>query len=87
MYQLITGMLMILSLVAALFFTMSWRRSGDRFFLIFACAFTLLGIERLILGILNLPESPLLSIYIVRLIAFLLIIIAIVDKNRTSLRR
>lgn len=87
MYQLITGMLMILSLVAALFFTMSWRRSGDRFFLIFALAFTLLGIERLILGILNLPESPLLSIYIVRLIAFLLIIIAIVDKNRTSLRR
>jgi len=80
-------MLTVLSLVAALFFTMSWRRSGDRFFLIFALAFTLLGIERLILGILNLPESPLLSIYIVRLIAFLLIIIAIVDKNRTSLRR
>jgi len=87
MYQLITGMLTILSLVAALFFTMSWRRSGDRFFLIFALAFTLLGIERLILGILNLPESPLLSIYIVRLVAFLLIIIAIVDKNRSALRR
>lgn len=87
MYQLMTGMLMILSLVAALFFAVSWRRSGDRFFLIFALAFTLLGIERLILGILNLPESPLLSIYIVRLVAFLLIIIAIVDKNRTALRR
>lgn len=87
MYQLITGMLMILSLVAALFFAISWRRTNDRFFLIFALAFTLLGIERLILGILNLPESPLLSIYIVRLIAFLLIIIAIVDKNRTALRR
>lgn len=87
MYQLITGMLTILSLVAALFFTMSWRRSGDRFFLIFALAFTLLGIERLILGILNLPESPLLSIYVVRLIAFLLIIIAIVDKNRSALHR
>jgi hypothetical protein len=87
MYQLITGMLTVLSLVAALFFAMSWRRSGDRFFLIFALAFTLLGIERLILGILNLPESPLLSIYIVRLVAFLLIIIAIIDKNRTALRR
>jgi uncharacterized protein DUF5985 len=87
MYQLITGMLSVLSLVAALFFAMSWRRSGDRFFLIFALAFTLLGIERLILGILNLPESPLLSIYIVRLVAFLLIIIAIIDKNRTALPR
>jgi hypothetical protein len=87
MYQLITGMLTILSLVAALFFAMSWRRTDDRFFLIFALAFTLLGIERLLLGILNLPESPLLSIYVIRLIAFLLIIIAIVDKNRSALRR
>jgi hypothetical protein len=87
MYQLITGMLTILSLVAALFFAISWRRTSDRFFLIFALAFTLLAIERLILGLLNLPESPLLSIYIVRLVAFLLIIIAIVDKNRTALRR
>ena len=87
MYQLVTGMLMILSLVAALFFAMSWRRSGDRFFLIFAFAFTLLGIERLILGMLNLPESPLLSIYLIRLVGFLLIIIAIVDKNRSALRR
>ena len=87
MYQVFSGALVVLSLVPALFFAVSWRRSGDRFFLIFALAFTLLGIERLILGILNLPESPLLSIYIVRLVAFLLIIIAIVDKNRTSLRR
>ena len=87
MYQLITGMLTILSLIAALFFAMSWRRTDDRFFLIFALAFTLLGIERLILGILNLPESPLLSIYLIRLVAFLLIIVAIIDKNRSTLRR
>lgn len=87
MYQLITGMLTVLSLVAALFFAISWRRTDDRFFLIFALAFTLLGVERLILGILNLPESPLLYIYMIRLVAFLLIIIAIVDKNRSALRR
>lgn len=86
MYQFLSGALMVLSLLAALFFAVSWRRSGDRFFLIFALAFTLLGIERIILGVLNLPESPLLSIYVVRLIAFLLIIIAIVDKNRAALR-
>lgn len=87
MYQLITGMLAVLSLIAALFFAVSWRRTDDRFFLIFALAFTLLGVERLILGILNLPESPLLYIYMIRLVAFLLIIIAIVDKNRSALRR
>ena len=87
MYQFVSGALMILSFAAALFFAMSWRRSGDRFFFIFALAFALLGVERLILGVLNLPESPLLSIYIIRLVGFLLIIIAIVDKNRTALRR
>lgn len=87
MYQVISGALVILSLVPALFFAVSWRRSGDRFFLIFACAFTLLAIERGLLGVLNLPESPLLSIYLIRLVGFLLIIIAIVDKNRSALHR
>lgn len=87
MYQVLSGALVVLSLVPALFFAVSWRRSGDRFFLIFALAFTLLGIERAILGVLNLPESPLLSIYLIRLVGFLLIIIAIVDKNRSALRR
>lgn len=87
MYQFLSGALTILSFTAALFFAISWRRSGDRFFFIFALAFALLGGERLILGVLNLPESPLLSIYLIRLIGFLLIIIAIVDKNRSTLRR
>lgn len=81
MYQFISGTLMVLSLIAALFFWRSWRRSGDRFFLIFAFAFALLGVERLMLGVLNLPEAPNLSIYIIRLIGFVLIIIAIVEKN------
>jgi hypothetical protein len=34
-----------------------------------------------------LPESPLLSVYLIRLVGFLLIIIAIVDKNRASIRK
>lgn len=86
MYQVLSGALTILSLIPALFFAVSWRRSGDRFFLIFALAFFLLGAERATLGVLNLPESPLLSIYLIRLVGFLLIIVAIVDKNRSALR-
>lgn len=86
MYQFISGALMVLSLVAALFFWMSWRRTADRFFAIFALAFLLLGIERLILGILNLPEAPNVAMYLIRLVGFLLIIIAIVDKNRAPSR-
>jgi hypothetical protein len=86
-YQFLSGALAVLCLAPALFFAVSWRRSGDRFFLIFSLAFLLLGIERIILGVLNLPESPLLSVYLIRLVGFLLIIIAIVDKNRASIRK
>lgn len=86
MYQFISGALMILAFTAALFFWRSWQRSADRFFLIFAMAFVLLGIERLILGVLNLPEAPNISIYMIRLVGFLLIILAIIDKNRAAMR-
>lgn len=84
MYQVLSGALVVLSLVPALFFAVSWRRTGDRFFLIFALAFMLLAVERMTLGVLDLPESPLLSVYLIRLVGFLLIIVAIIDKNRSS---
>lgn len=87
MYQVLSGALVVLSLVPAVFFAVSWRRTGDRFFLIFTLAFTLLAAERAMLGVFDVPESPLLSIYLVRLVGFLLIIAAIVDKNRSTLRR
>lgn len=84
MYQFLSGALVVMSLVPALFFWASWRRSGDRFFLLFSLAFAILGVERLIMGIKNLPESPNVAMYLIRLAGFALIIAAIVDKNRSS---
>ena len=81
MYQFLSGALAVLSLAAALFFWSAWRRSSDRFFLIFSLAFVLLGAERIILGVLDLPEAPNVAIYLVRLVGFILIIAAIVEKN------
>jgi Family of unknown function (DUF5985) len=87
MYLFLSGTLMCAFCVAAVFFWRFWRRTRDRFFLIFAGAWVLLGVERLLLGALNAPEQLNPGIYFIRLAAFLLIILAIIDKNRAPSRR
>lgn len=87
MYLFLSGALMLAFFVAGVFFWRFWRRTGDRFFAIFSAAWLLLGIERLVLGIMNQPEQLNPGIYFIRLAAFLLIIAAIIDKNRSAVRR
>jgi hypothetical protein len=70
------------SLVAALFFLRFWRETGDRFFLYFAVAFGMEGLNRSVLGLSTVSQETEPFFYLVRLVAFLLILAAIVDKNR-----
>jgi hypothetical protein len=80
--QFLNGAITFGFLVAAVFFLRFWRRSAERLFAMFAAAFFVLAIERVILALVS-PENEFRSfVYIVRLVAFVLIIIAIVDKNR-----
>ena len=68
--------------VAGLFFYRFWKITRDRLFSIFAMAFWVMGLERLILTIMA-PENEFRPyIYIFRLLAFTLIALAILDKNR-----
>lgn len=74
--------------VAALQFLRYWRTTDDRLFLIFSLAFFLMGCIRLTLGCaaefgLNLNEHS-GYLYGLRCVAYLLILAAIVDKNRPS---
>lgn len=62
-------------------FCLHWRRSGDRFFLYFAAAFWVLGASETI-QLAGGENETRPAAYIVRLLAFLLIIGAIVSKNR-----
>ncbi|MDZ4779108.1 MAG: DUF5985 family protein [Planctomycetia bacterium] len=84
MDQFTRGAIAMACLIAGLFFLRFWRRTGDRLFIIFASAFWLLGLTRLAVGLtINQSEDRIL-IYSIRLIAYLLILAAIVDKNRNE---
>ena len=68
--------------VAGLFFLRFWRATRDRLFVYFAAAFWGLAVERMMFLGLSVHEESQHWIFLVRLAAFLLIIAAIVDKNR-----
>jgi hypothetical protein len=83
MITIFIGAIAMASLVISLFFLRFWKTTRDRFFLFFAASFLLEAINRIMTGIsvLQNEESPLY--YLIRLIAYSLIIIAIIDKNKT----
>jgi hypothetical protein len=80
--QLVTGAILMGYAVAGLFFARFWRQTRDRLFLIFAISFWLLGAQRLALALSSRPVETDTGLYLVRLFAFLLILLAILDKNR-----
>ncbi len=85
MQTLMLGAVAMASFVAALFFYGFWRKTRDRFFLLFSAAFLLDAVNRAALGALNdISEEHEPLFYIVRLATFLLIIAAVVDKNLRS---
>jgi hypothetical protein len=78
----IAGLLTMGNAIAALFFARFWRETSDRLFGFFAAAFALLALQRALLAAApSLGVSDLWS-YVIRLAAFVLILIAIADKNR-----
>ena len=82
MLQFLTGAAAMACWVAMLFFLRFWRESGDRLFVMFSVAFLLLGLTRLGLAVSFYPSDEHTYLYWVRLAAFVLILVAIIDKNR-----
>lgn len=83
MLSFLSGALMFGFAIAGVFFLDFWRRTRDRLFLMFALSFWLLAAERLVLVVLTdgrNEEHTLL--YLFRLGAFVLILLAIANKNR-----
>jgi len=67
--------------IAGLFFLRFWARTRDGLFLAFACAFWLLAANQAMIALAGIPREEQSWIYLIRLAAFTLIIIAIVRKN------
>ncbi len=82
--HVVTGAIVMGYGVVVLFFLRFWRETRDRLFLIFSAAFGILGLQRLALTFTRDMVEDNTGLYLVRLFAFLLILGAIVDKNRSS---
>jgi hypothetical protein len=80
----VSGATMAAALVIAAIFFRYWRQTHDRLFLGFALGFAVFAVSRLILAFLHEDDEGRVFVYGLRLLAFLLILAAIVDKNRGS---
>lgn len=84
-YHFLSGAALMGGWVCGLFFFRFWRKTRDRFFLVFGLAFWTLAIERVGLVFVNPTiEDRQPVIYLIRLLAFLLILYAVWEKNRPA---
>ena len=81
---MLAGASLVTAGAISLFFLRFWRKTGDRLFALFSLAFLLLGIERI--RLIWATTEVATPFYFIRLVAFLVILFAILDKNRAQKR-
>lgn len=82
MNEFLVGIIAALSLVIGMFFFRFWRKTHDRFFLFFALSFLIEAGNRALMVTVSGWQESSPSYYMIRLLAYTLIILAILDKNR-----
>ncbi|WP_309139503.1 DUF5985 family protein [Siccirubricoccus sp. G192] len=87
MFEFSAGLITMGYLIAGLFFFRFWRRTGDRLFATFGCAFLLFALSQALVALSGLSREETSWFYLLRLAGFGLIIFAVVAKNARSLRR
>jgi len=80
--QVLLGMTAMGSFIAGLFFLRFYRQTRDPLFAWFGAAFALLGVQAFALGLTEADAEHVVWVYLLRLLAFVLIIVGIVQKNR-----
>jgi len=81
MIEYLSGAVTMGFLVAAIFFLRFWRRTSDRLFLSFALAFALLALNQGLAQWFGAADERVSYTYLLRVLGFVLILFAIVDKN------
>lgn len=88
MILFLDGVIMAAFCVVGLAFLRFWWRTRDRLFLLFSISFWIMAINRLFLAIMAHGQTPPnehhIVLYVVRLLAFSIILAAILDKNRNA---
>jgi hypothetical protein len=81
------GIIAMANFAIALIFFKFYRRAADRLFLLFGIAFCILGADRCALAFIQSFSERGTLIYTLRLLAFGIILFAIIDKNRSRSTR
>ena len=79
--QFLAGMIVLGSAMAGLVFLRFWRKTHDRLFALFGLSFFLMAVNRAWLSVVGEAAESRTAIYLIRLLAFVIILGAIVDKN------
>lgn len=82
--DLLTGAIVCASAVAGLFFFRFWWSTRDFFFLYFAASFWIETVSRTALGLLGVSKEFEPLFYCLRVLAYGLIVVAILRKNRVQ---
>jgi hypothetical protein len=81
MVQMLSGALLFSYFIAGVHFSRFWKRTGDRLFLHFAVAFWLFALNQLATSIPVVARETSGYEYLLRVLGFIVILAAIVDKN------
>ena len=86
MEQFLSGAVVMGFAVAGLLFLSYWRRTRQGLFLTFSASFFLLAINYTWLAVTQIPVEERSPLFLVRLLAFGMIIVAIIQSNRPRSR-
>lgn len=84
MAEFIFGLVAMAYFVVGVFFLRFWTQTKDRLFVWFCAAFWILAFQRVLLTVLGETKETPWYIIIFRLIGYIIILVAIVDKNRSK---
>jgi hypothetical protein len=84
LYDFLSGAAAFGFLACGLFFLRFWSRTRDQLFLAFSLSFALLGFGQTVVALAQIPTEEKGALYLIRLLAFLLILVAIFRKNKPS---
>ena len=87
MIDFLAGAVTLAYVVASVHFMHFWQRTSDRLFAAFALAFALFALNQFVVFTLGAGDERGNYAYILRVLGFVLILVAIIDKNLFARRQ